>query len=197
VGTCLEPRFNNEPHAEVGHAFENHVLGGMTNCRTDGGLWLRQWPVAGRLNDYDRRVFRNGIYAPSGSPGERWVDERVYARFLDDRFWDTETAAAPGDRPCKPFKKLWLRPYHEVPTTPQEYNYYMVGHREAPVRGNQAKRRRLEGTRGGCPRWEDKRVAMWSTSEKSSRVQAAFSWPVARRRGRSGKSCSMSVSCCV
>lgn len=177
VQSYTEPRFNNEPFAEIGHAFENYVFGGTLGVRESrGGLWIRQWPALGRMNGYTTRVFPRGIYASTLQPGDQWLDEAMYVRFLNDQFWDTETAA-PGSRRCKPFKKSWLRPYHEVPKTPQEYNSFTTGHMEAPLRGNQAKRRRLAGTRLAgttreeCPRWEDKRRTMQSTIEKSSRVQ--------------------------
>jgi hypothetical protein len=95
----------------------------------------------------------------------------VYGRLLYDHFWDSERVER-GKRRCKPFKKTWLRPYHEVPTTAQEWNHFSTGYFPAPRRENQAKRRRLAGTtHGECPRWEDIRRATLSTSEKSQRVQ--------------------------
>ena len=159
------------------------MLGGTVNSHTNGGFWLKQWPVAGRLTGYYGSAFhKRTIHAPTGSPGRRWVDDRAYVRFLNDEFWNTETAAPRGRR-SKPFKKLWLRPYHEVSTTEQEYNYFTIGHIEAPLRGNQAKRRKLGGTRGECPRWEDNRTVMLSTNEKSRRAQCVRRMGKKQKRG--------------
>jgi hypothetical protein len=144
-----EPKFNNEPFSEVGHAYEGFVLGGLIYAPlTSGSIWLRQWPPMGRLNGF--KVFRKGIYSSAPYPGDQWVDETVYVEFLKDQFWDTETKSPPGDRRCKPFKKLWLRSHHETPRTLQEFTYYASGYEEPPVRGNQIKRRRLADTETEC-----------------------------------------------
>jgi hypothetical protein len=157
-----EPKFNNEPFAEVGHAYEGFVLGGLIFAPlTSGSIWLRQWPPMGRLNGY--KVFRKGIYSTAPQPGAQWVDETVYVEFLKDQFWDTETKAPPANRRCKPFKKLWLRTHHETPRTLQEFTYYASGYEEPPVRGNQIKRRRLADTETECWRWKDDQKALLST----------------------------------
>jgi hypothetical protein len=170
----LEPKFNNEPFAEVGYAFEKFLWGGTLNDSRSDGIWLHRWPPAGMLSAYNGNcVFRTGIYTPEAMPmpGGQWVDPKVYGRLLYDHFWDSERVER-GKRRCKPFKKTWLRPYHEVPTTAQEWNHFSTGYFPAPRRENQAKRRRLAGTtHGECPRWEDIRRATLSTSEKSQRVQ--------------------------
>jgi hypothetical protein len=166
----LEPIFNQDPFAEVGCAFEQWVLGGLlNNLRTDG-LWLNLWPTAGRLNGYG--VFRGVINAPNTLPLQsRWVEPKVYKRHLQDHFWDSEKVETGHRRRCTPFKKTWLRPYHEAPTDSLEWNHFFTGYQFSPSRGNQAKRRRLVGTRGECPRWMDKRTTVSSTIEKSHRVQ--------------------------
>jgi hypothetical protein len=170
----LEPKFNNEPFAEAGYAFENFLWGGTLNDSRSDGLWLHRWPPAGWLSAYnDDGVFLARIDPPEAipMPGGQLVEHEVYERLLDDHFWGSERVE-PGKRRRKPFKKTWLRPYHEVPTTAQEWNHFSTGYFPAPRRGNQAKRRRLAGTtQGECPRWEDMRRATLSTSEKSQRVQ--------------------------
>jgi len=171
VQTELEPIFNNEPFAEVGHAFENFLFGGIV-AYSPGGFWLRQWPPMGMLTGSSSRSFRRKPIWASNTrtmPGPQWVDEEVYARLLNDQHWEDEEVVF-GLRRCKPFKKMWLRPYRESPMTPCDYKHFRTGYLEAPLRGNQAKRRRLAGTRGGCWRWEDNRRVMHSTIEKSRRV---------------------------
>jgi hypothetical protein len=161
VQNYTEPIFNNEPHAEVGHAYENFVLGGiLVSPPTSGGIWLRQWPVVYRLNGYSK-LFRP-IYVPTQYPSDQWVDESSYLRFLLDSFWDTETAPI-GDRRCKPFKKLWLRTHHETYRDPQEFNFYFAGNVEAPLRGRQLKRRRLADAETKCWRWTDNMMPRLST----------------------------------
>jgi hypothetical protein len=175
VHVPLEPKFNNERFAEVGHAFENYLFGGTLNDTKLGGLWLNQWPAAGRLSGYEGGgLFRNPIYAHNAPPirGGQLVDPKVYGRLLSDHFWNSKKDE-PGDRRrrCKPFKKTWLRPYYEAPRTVQEFIHFFTGYGIPPLRENQAKRRRLVGTRGECPRWMDKRTTVPSTIEKSRRVQ--------------------------
>ena len=170
-----EPIFNNEPYAEVGHAFERYVLGGTLNDSRSAGLWLHQWPPEGRMTGYQSSVFREPIYASNASnaslmPGAQWVDHKLYGRLLNDHFWDTKTVGS-DNRRCQPFKKTWLRSYHEAITTAQQSKYYITGYEEVPRWGNQVKRRRLVGTWGECPRWKDTRQPMRSTIEKSHRVQ--------------------------
>jgi hypothetical protein len=172
VQTKVEPLFNNEPFPEVGHALEGFVFGGSLNFqKPGGGLWLAQWPPADRLTGYNNPVFPKPILSTTRPmPGVQWVDETVYARLLRDQHWDTEGVESGDDR-RKPFKKAWLRPYRETTTTAEEHTAFTTGYEEAPLRVNQSKRRRLIGTRGGCWRWEDKRRARRSTSERSRRVQ--------------------------
>jgi hypothetical protein len=173
--TLIEPEFNNEPFAEAGHAFENFLWGGtLVGPSGSDGLWLHRWPPAGRLSAYNGNgVFRTGIHAPEAipAPGGQWVEPQVYGRLLHDHFWGSERVER-GKRRCKPFKKTWLRHYHEVTTTTQEWNHFFTVYFQSLRRENQAKRRRLAGTtQGECPRWEDMRRATLSTSEKSQRVQ--------------------------
>jgi hypothetical protein len=152
VQTGLEPIFNNEPFAEVSHAYEKFLLDGNLTCPAIGGIWLRQWPLPNRLNGFSR-LFAP-IHVPTPFPGHQWVDEAVYLRFLLDQFWDTETAPI-GNRRCRPFKKLWLRSHHETPTTPYEANFYFTGYFEPPLPGNQPKRRRIADTETKCWRWKN------------------------------------------
>lgn len=85
--SVVEPRFNDEPFVEAGHAFENFIFGGTFNSlRKTDGLWLQQWPVRGRLNGYKHTPFRREILAPIALPKlePQWVSSTVYMRFLTD-----------------------------------------------------------------------------------------------------------------
>jgi hypothetical protein len=160
--TPLEPRFNNESFAELGHAFENFVLGGqIVSPMASGGIWIRQWPHPYRLTGFSR-VFAAPVIVPMPCPGDQWVEESVYVQFLKDQFWNTETAASAGRR-CKPFKKMWLRSHHEIPRTVEELLHYTSGYREGPYPNNQRKRRRLADTKTESWRWNDNRKPMLST----------------------------------
>lgn len=174
IQALVEPKFNNEPFVEVGSAFENCLWGGTLNDSRSDGLWLHRWPPPCRLSAYDGNgVFRTRIDAPEAMPmpGGQWVEPKVYGRLLFDHFWDSERVEQ-GNRRCKPFKKTWMRPYHKVPTTAQEWTHFTTGYFPAPRRENQAKRRRLaRTTHGECPHWEDMRSPTLSISEKSPRVQ--------------------------
>jgi hypothetical protein len=80
----LEPKFNNEPFAEVGYAFENFLWGGTLNDSRSDGIWLHRWPPAGMLSAYNcNGVFRTGIYTPEAMPmpGGQWVDPKCTDAF--------------------------------------------------------------------------------------------------------------------
>jgi len=170
IQASAEPRFNGERFAEVGHAFENFLLGGKPLADRNG-LYLLEWPQVHRLSDYKNMPWGQPIYAYTVDfrMYPPWVEETAYWYFLTDNFWD-EKGAESSSRRRKPFKKMWLRPYHEVPTTVDEYDWFSSPYGDVPLRENQAKRRRLADTWGENWRWEDNRKVTSSTTEKSSRM---------------------------
>lgn len=139
---------NEESLAEAGFCWENFVFGGMVtndDSKFPRRFYVVPWPSVEIYDQYAGTEFDMQSRRLGALQKTRWhpLLQYDFERFSKQSFWDAST-------PVKRFKKLWLRPYREVPISEDEYSIYSSGH-EAPVEVS-AKKQRLDDATIECYR---------------------------------------------
>lgn len=143
VDLATELFLNEESLAEAGFCWENFVFGVMVtndDSKFPRRFYVVPWPSVEIYNQYAGTEFDMQSRHLGALQKTRWhpLLQYDFERFFKQSFWDAPT-------PAKRFKKMWLRPYREVPISEDEYSIYSSGH-ETPLEVLAKKRKLSDAT---------------------------------------------------